>query len=508
MTDEMSPQPSASAPSDPAHGGRLSSSLLSLATQAKAVPASLPALRKARIAQMWLIGARRAQILLVVGALMLLLLVPTVARRTLQIVHPPKTQSQFLGLVKKSYSDPRVESGARVVLVLGWALLAGAVALLVCVELPVAAERATKRARRFEEEADSLRSTDPVRSVLLYQAAAKYAASPSYESSVNGKAREVQERIATLSQGGAAGSKGPLPAASALVDDGRASTPLPGLTMADPVDRIGPGGRFQTISELGRGGMGVVYLAKDTVLDRDVALKELPARLAGDEGFAARFRQEARVLAKLSHPNIVQVFDLVDHKGALFMAMELVTGGDLDNMIRKVGRMPPSMVARLMAPVADAMALAHSKGIVHRDFKPMNVLLTGDGVPKVTDFGLAKIAAELGDTMHTQEGAILGSPRYISPEQASGRPADARADVYSFGVTLYLLFTGKLPFEGDTGSLLAQHITQPPPDPRSVSADLPDAVVSLLTGLLEKDPDRRSPDMTGIARALRELAGA
>lgn len=501
---EMSAPAPAGPPDAPraADESRIVRMAVRLARDAREAGSSIPSLRKPHIFALWMLGARRAQIALVTGALLLLFIAPVVVRAGFEIVYPPRTQSQLLGLVKKSYVDPRIESRTWLALAAGWTMLAGAAGLLAWLDLPAAARKATERARRVEEEADSLRSLDPVRSVFLYANAAKYAADLSHEASLNAKSHAVRERIANLSQGATASVLAPAPPPPG--GGSRSSLPAaPGLTAAGPVDLIGTSGRYRVLSELGRGGMGVVYLAKDVVLDRDVALKELPARLAGDDAFAARFRQEARMLARLTHPNIVQVFDLVEHGSSLFMAMELMEGGDLDRLLAKMGPAPLPMVAKLMAPIADALAVAHSKGIVHRDVKPMNVLLTGDGTPKLTDFGLAK--ADADGTMHTVEGAIMGSPRYMSPEQAAGRSADLRADVYSFGVTLFLLLTGRLPFEGDTASLLAQHLTQPPPDPRALNADVPEVLAQLVLSMLSKNPDNRPQDMAAVARTLREI---
>lgn len=260
------------------------------------------------------------------------------------------------------------------------------------------------------------------------------------------------------------------------------------------------GQRYVIESELGRGGMGVVFRAVDSVLERAVALKQLPRHLVGDPVLAERFRTEAKVLARLTHPGIVQVFDLVENEQGMFMAMELVHGGSLDALLEARGALPLPELARLGATMAEALAYAHAQGVVHRDFKPGNVLLAADGTPKVTDFGLAKIARD-GPKL-TQEGAVLGSPAYMSPEQAAGGVAESAADVYSLGVTLYEMATGHCPFEGESiASVLSAHITQPPPVPTS----LPPALRELLLALLAKTPEERPADLTRVAAALREL---
>ncbi|MFW6023913.1 MAG: serine/threonine-protein kinase, partial [Myxococcota bacterium] len=264
----------------------------------------------------------------------------------------------------------------------------------------------------------------------------------------------------------------------------------------------GPGGRYQIDEELGRGAMGVVYRARDTVLEREVALKELPSRLVRERSLAERFRIEARALAKLTHPGIVQVYDLVENDEGMWIAMELVSGGSLDAPLEQ-GSPPLGEALRLGAEMADALAHAHSQGVVHRDFKPHNVLLTPEGRPKITDFGLAKVARE-GPKL-TQVGAIMGSPAYMSPEQAAGGDIDHRADAYAFGATLYQMLVGRCPFEGNTASILAAHITQPAPDPGDFGVELPAALRTLLASLLAKEPADRPNDLAVVAEELRRV---
>ena len=304
----------------------------------------------------------------------------------------------------------------------------------------------------------------------------------------------------------ASGPTGTLPAAdpSATADPEARTEPPPAPGVPPGVSpSIGAGERYRIESELGRGGMGVVYLANDTVLQRPVALKQLPPSLVGNPVLAERFRTEARVLARLTHPGIVQVFDLVENEQGMFMAMELVRGGSLDGVLEDRGALPVAEVGRLGAVMAQALGYAHREGVVHRDFKPHNVLLGDDGTPKITDFGLAKIARD-GPKL-TQEGAVLGSPAYMSPEQASGGVADRPADIYSFGVTLYEMATGRCPFEGDTVAILSAHITQPPPEPRTFGVELPDTLGELLQQMLAKNPDARPIDLDTVAETLRSL---
>ncbi len=263
---------------------------------------------------------------------------------------------------------------------------------------------------------------------------------------------------------------------------------------------VGPEGRYRIDMEIGRGAMGVVYQVRDTVLDRDVAIKELPAHLAADPEKYERFRREARALANLAHPGVVQVYDLLDEDGRAFLVMELVKGGNLQELFDSSGTLPMAKACGFGLSIAKALAYVHSKEIVHRDLKPANILLTEEGRPKITDFGVARWAHDSGLTL---EGSVIGSPNYMSPEQAAGKTVDHRSDLYSFGVLLYWLITGSTPYNGDVPAILSQHMTGTPDPPSarnsSVSADLEGTVLSLMA----RDPEEREPDLE---RAIAVLA--
>jgi serine/threonine protein kinase len=305
----------------------------------------------------------------------------------------------------------------------------------------------------------------------------------------------VDAALATTMMAPGAGPE-PVDALGATIHPDAADAPL-------PLDRPEPPARYQIRAELGRGGMGVVYDAEDTVLGRRVALKLLKrGRLAVDAD--ERFRREARALAQLEHPGIVQIFDLAEEPTGMWMAMERVSGGSLDALIAKEGKLDLSRAATMGAALADTLAYAHRQNVIHRDFKPANVLVTESGGLKITDFGLAKLAAE-GPKL-TQLGAVLGSPGYMSPEQASGDGAiDHRTDVYAFGVTLFEMVTGRCPFEGDTASVLAAHITKVPPAPSDMGVTVPEQLEALLAKLLSKDPSERPSDLANVADELRQL---
>ena len=217
-------------------------------------------------------------------------------------------------------------------------------------------------------------------------------------------------------------------------------------------------GRYQILEQIGRGGMAIVFRAYDPELDRHVAVKVLPSFQAEDPTFVERFRQEAQSIARLNHPNIIQVYDFGEDKGFTFIVMEYVTGGTLARHVTHA--LALEEVLEWVSPIAQALEYAHSQSIVHRDIKPANVLVDENGKPKLSDFGLARMFEGGADL--TGKGTILGTPAYMAPEQALGRPADQKLDLYSLSVIVYEMLVGQVPFRGDTPSeTLMSHIHRP-----------------------------------------------
>src|SRR3954468_22976182 len=202
-------------------------------------------------------------------------------------------------------------------------------------------------------------------------------------------------------------------------------------------------GRYELEELVGKGGMSTVYRAKDRLLERTVAIKLLHEHFSRDEDYVERFRREARAVARLSHPNIVTVIDRGEDAGRQFIVFEYIDGENLKQLVEREGPLPVADALELALGVARGLAFAHEQGLVHRDVKPQNVLLNGDGRPKVTDFGIARSLDVAGVT---QTGTVMGTSHYMAPEQASGRRVDAQSDVYSFGAVLYELLTGEVPF--------------------------------------------------------------
>ncbi|HEX5004520.1 MAG TPA: serine/threonine-protein kinase [Gemmatimonadales bacterium] len=260
-------------------------------------------------------------------------------------------------------------------------------------------------------------------------------------------------------------------------------------------------GRYAVERELGRGGMGIVFLARDLALDRLVAIKLLPPALAAFADRRTRFLREARTAARLSHPNIVPIHSVEEARGQVFFVMGYVAGPTLGERIRHEGRLSAAEVTRIVREVAWALAYAHRQGVVHRDVKPENILLERDGGrAMVTDFGIAQ---DSGDAADTPAGQIVGTARAVSPEQAAGEPVDGRSDLYSLGVTAYLAATGRWPFDGESAaSILAQHLTQPPPPVRELRPELPAALALAIERCLAKAPADRFASGEELAAAL------
>ncbi len=272
-------------------------------------------------------------------------------------------------------------------------------------------------------------------------------------------------------------------------------------------------GRYQIEGLLGRGGMASVYRALDPRFDRVVAIKVLNAQLASDPHYRERFQREARSMARLQHPHILPVYDVGEQDGFVFLVMPYVTGGSLhDHLVaqRRVGQFRTTAILAILEPLADALDYAHRQGIIHRDIKPHNILLTERDYPFLTDFGIAKVLSDENDTPAiTMANMVIGTPEYMSPEQAQGLPLDGRADLYSLGVILYELFTGRTPFRAETASdtpigILIRHASTPPPAPSVINHQIGPALEATLLRALAKRPDDRYPTGAALFGALRE----
>ncbi|MFJ2148295.1 protein kinase [Streptomyces microflavus] len=279
------------------------------------------------------------------------------------------------------------------------------------------------------------------------------------------------------------------------------------------------GGRYQLRDLLGEGGMASVYLAYDSALDRQVAIKTLHTELGREQSFRERFRREAQAVAKLQHTNIVSVFDTGEDElgGALmpYIVMEYVEGQPLGSVlaadIQQYGAMPADKALKVTADVLAALETSHEMGLVHRDIKPGNVMMTKRGIVKVMDFGIAR-AMQSGVTSMTQTGMVVGTPQYLSPEQALGRGVDARSDLYSVGIMLFQLLTGRIPFDADSPLAIAYaHVQEEPVAPSSINRSVTPAMDALVARALKKNPNERFPSAAAmrdeIARVLNASGG-
>src|ERR1039457_44225 len=272
-------------------------------------------------------------------------------------------------------------------------------------------------------------------------------------------------------------------------------------------------GQYEILAPIGAGGMGEVYSAKDPRLGREVAVKVLPAGMAHNDDRLARFQREARAVAALNHPHIVTIFSVEEAGGVHFLTLELVDGQPLDRLIPESG-LPIEQIVEIASALADALVAAHEKGIVHRDLKPANVMVTHDGRVKVLDFGLAKEVGEAGrddatrtSLGNTQAGVVMGTPAYISPEQISDRPLDYRTGIFSLGVMLHEMATGKQPFAGNSSAeLISAILRDTPPSVCEIRSDLPGDLARIVRRCLEKDPRYRIQTARDVSNEFRDLA--
>ncbi|MGH7646111.1 MAG: protein kinase domain-containing protein, partial [Gemmatimonadales bacterium] len=252
-------------------------------------------------------------------------------------------------------------------------------------------------------------------------------------------------------------------------------------------------GRYEVKEILGMGGMGVVYRAFDRELGEPVAIKTLrPEALAADDGVALeRFKQEIRLARKIAHRNVVRTYDLGEAHGMYYLTMEFVEGTSLKQLIEGRGKLPVPVTLTIGKQLCRALEVAHEQGVIHRDIKPQNMVVDPSGFLKVMDFGIARLAQRQGHGL-TEKGTSLGTPDYMSPEQLTGDEIDARADLYAAGVVLFECVTGRMPFVGETTwALIAKHIEEPPPDPRSLEREVPAALSRVILKAMAKKPGER-----------------
>lgn len=262
-------------------------------------------------------------------------------------------------------------------------------------------------------------------------------------------------------------------------------------------------GRYEVLGELGQGAMGVVYKARDPLIDRVVAIKTINLSLAMDEKeeYEGRFYQEAKAAGRLNHPNIVTIYDVGKSGNVAYIAMEFLEGRELRDVMNEGTLLPVEQVLNIVAQVAQGLAYAHEHDIVHRDVKPSNIMVIRDGNVKITDFGIARMASA---SVRTQTGMVLGSPKYMSPEQVMGKNIDQRSDIFSLGVMLYEMLTGQAPFDGENvNAIMYQTLNAVPPQPNTLNTDVPEMVNFIVAKALAKGVDDRYQNAKDFAVDLR-----
>ncbi len=265
------------------------------------------------------------------------------------------------------------------------------------------------------------------------------------------------------------------------------------------------GGRYRLLAPLGEGGMARVYRARDLRLNREVAVKILHDDLTRDPGFLSRFEREAQVVAGLAHPNIVPVYDVGGEDGAPYIIMEYIRGRTLKETLEAGGPLSAERAVAIMLPILDALGYAHRQGLIHRDVKPHNILLTTDGTPRLADFGIAHLV----DGSTTRTAAILGSAQYLSPEQSRGEEATERSDIYACGIVLYEMLAGRPPFDGGNALAVAnQHLNVAPPPLAGIAGGVIPILERVVGRALEKDPSARYVDTAEMRASLQRLGGA
>ena len=250
--------------------------------------------------------------------------------------------------------------------------------------------------------------------------------------------------------------------------------------------------RYEVIRSIGEGGMANVYLAHDTILDRNVAVKVLRGDLANDEKFVRRFQREALSASSLSHPNIVEMYDVGEDDGQYYIVMEYVDGKTLKQVLKARGKLSVPEVVDIMLQLTDGMAHAHDAYIIHRDIKPQNIMILSNGMIKITDFG---VATALNSTQLTQTNSVMGTVHYLPPEQAQGKGSTIKSDIYSMGIMMYELLTGLVPYKGDNAVEIAlKHLKEPLPSVRKKDASIPQSIENIIIKATAKNPKNRYTD--------------
>ncbi len=435
----------------------------------------------------WVINAQRAHI----AILVLMVLVPFVMLpfidSILNSLYEPLIKTNPLSSPISLSEQSSLQSAKVFSRVMLWAISAVIVFYFLIRDTSNGISLATDMRKSIIGKADRLVKVNPSDSILLYNKAKQWCLDKKQASVIDTRLQTVNRLVTqyTMHEG-----------LNEAPTDPNVTVCMPSATMNNNLIAD----RYQINQTLGNGAMGVIYLANDTRLNRDVAIKQLAIHLSKEKEILSRFQQEALALARLSHQNIVQVYDFIEAKGSSWIIMEYINGKEFKDFLDESGAIKPVEALKIAKKMVAGLGYAHKKGVIHRDFKPANVLITASGDIKVMDFGIAKLAQS---TLHTQVDTMMGSPAYMSPEQIIGKTVDKRSDIYSFGVVLYQMLAGELPFNGDLTTTLAKHQSEPPPSlvDKGIKPELNDIVLRTLA----KKPEERYQCMGELAEDLNKI---
>jgi predicted Ser/Thr protein kinase len=461
-------------------------------------------IKKPKIAKKWIATAHAAQIVLMLTVLLMPRYIPNIADDIINKMSPPTISERFSGFLKQFQDEPRLTQRQYTTRIVLWSASISIILLLLWIHIPKAVRITKKLASNHEKEADILINSTPTESILLYRLALSLIIDPIQEESLRNKIKSIDNKLA---DNATLHTKSTHPQnKSTVVETTRNATDKTVVEQTESQDINANSkivlSRYKVETQLGQGAMGTVFLAHDEKLRRNIALKQLAPELGTNKQFVSRFRQEARALAKLSHLNIIQIYDFIEDDNMVWIAMEYVNGQELNQLLEENTELGLKDVILLTTQICDALDHAHSQGVIHRDFKPSNVLVTNENIVKVMDFGLAKISQS---EQLTQIGKVMGTPAYMSPEQAAGNAIDERTDIYSLGIVLYRMLSGSIPFKGDVKSVIAQHLTHTPVSLTKLKPEIPKKLNKLVLQMLSKSPDDRPINIKEVRNALLVL---